>query len=78
MTGLRSQYDADRAEDLLIPTDYQTALNKNEVFCEMCGKTFYVDDFFFEQITRKIAETMENPFVCGECSITEEEISPRL
>lgn len=67
MQRLRSYYDADREIDFSIPTDYKVADNQNEIYCSMCGESFFVDDFIFEDVSRIIEETLENPFVCLEC-----------
>jgi hypothetical protein len=74
MNALRSFYDADRTEDFEQPTAFQTERNQNEVYCGVCGDTFFVDDLVFEQISRAVENTMENPFVCEDCRSAYEEM----
>lgn len=67
MERLRSYYDGDRQDKLSVPTTFRTDQNQNELYCSMCGETAYVNDVFFDDITRIIEETLENPFLCQEC-----------
>jgi hypothetical protein len=41
----------------------------------MCGESFFVDDFLFEDVSRVMEETLENPFVCEDCLDEYEELS---
>ncbi len=75
MTRLRSYYDADRENNSSIPTDYRTADNQNELYCGMCGETFFVDDYLFENVNKVIEETLENSFLCQNCLDEYEELS---
>ena len=77
MTRLRSFYDADRAENFSAPTNSRTAENRHEVFCGLCGETFYVDDSIFEHVNKEIEATMENPFVCEDCLEEYQELAHR-
>lgn len=74
MNGLRSFYDADRAEDFKQPTAFQTERSQNEVYCSVCGEMFFVDDISFENISRAVENTLENPFVCEDCRSAYEEM----
>ncbi len=67
MSRLRSFYDADRAEDFAQPTNYKTERNQNEIYCGVCGEMFFVDDISFEEISKTVEETLENPFICEDC-----------
>lgn len=78
MQRLRSYYDGDRDENFSLPTNHQTERNRHELYCGLCGESFFVDDFVFEDITRVIEETLENPFVCEDCLEEYEELSSAL
>lgn len=67
MQRLRSYYDGDRENKLSVPTNYQSGQNQNELYCSMCGDSYFVDDLIFEDVSRLIKETLENPFICREC-----------
>lgn len=67
MGRLRSYYDADRTEKFIHPTAFKTERNNNEIFCGFCGETFFIDDILFEETTRIIERTLENPFLCEDC-----------
>ena len=73
MGRLRSYYDADLSETGGQPTRVKTEENKNEVYCGACGEMFYVDDVQFEQMNKVIEETQENPFLCKDCELDNEE-----
>ena len=73
MGRLRSYYDADLSETGGQPTRVKTEENKNEVYCGACGEMFYVDDVQFEQRNKVIEETPENPFLCKDCQLDNEE-----
>lgn len=73
MGRLRSYYDADLSETGGQPTRVKTEENKNEVYCGACGEIFYVDDVQFEQMNKVIEETQENPFLCKDCELDNEE-----
>lgn len=75
MNKLRSFYDSDRIEKISLPTNYRTQRNQHEIYCGMCGELYYVDDIFFDRLTRKIAETSDNPFICEECLTEYNELS---
>ena len=77
MQRLRSFYDADRADNFSVPTNYRTGQNQHEVFCGLCGEAFYVDDSIFEQVNREIEATLENPFVCENCLEEYQELAHR-
>jgi uncharacterized protein YbaR (Trm112 family) len=77
MQRLRSFYDADRADKFSAPTNYRTAQNQHEVYCGLCGEAFYVDDSIFEHVNKELEETLENPFVCEDCSEEYQELSHR-
>ena len=74
MNALRSFYDADRTENFKQPTPFQTERNQHEVYCGECGEMFFVDDISFENISRAIENTLENPFVCEDCRSMYEEM----
>ena len=77
MSRLRSFYDGDRAGNPLLPTHFQTAQNRNEVYCSLCGAAFFVDDMLYETLIRVIGETLENPFICEDCLDEYEELAHR-
>ena len=66
MQRLRSYYDADRA-DMHVPTTFETEENKNELYCSMCGELFFVDALIFDDVSKAIEQTSENPFLCQKC-----------
>ena len=73
MERQRSFYDSDRIEQLQQPTRYRTSLNKNEVYCGMCGDIFFLDDVKFKGYRHVVEKTLENPFLCEECDFQNEE-----
>jgi len=73
MQRQRSFYESDRIEQLQQPTRYITQLNKNEVYCGMCGDVYFLDDVQFKTVNRVIENTLENPFLCQECEFERDE-----
>lgn len=67
MVRIRSFYDADREDKLNVPTFYKTEQNKYELICSDCGKSVFVNDLIFQDVTKIVEKTMENPFYCPEC-----------
>ena len=75
MERLRVYYDADRSEQIIRPTRFKTQQNANEIYCDMCGDGFFIDDVSFEEINKIIEETTENPFICEDCTEEYEELA---
>lgn len=67
MERIRSYYNADFEDNLSVPTIYPTGQNQNELYCSMCGENVFVNDMIFDEVTKIIEETSENPFLCVEC-----------
>jgi hypothetical protein len=64
---MRSYYDADYKDNLPVPTTHITEQNQNELYCSMCGENVFVNEMIFDEVTKMIEETSENPFLCAEC-----------
>jgi hypothetical protein len=75
MRRLRSYFEGDRENSFAVPTAYRTPENRNELFCSMCGESFFVDDLVFADVSRVIEKTLENPFVCEACLDEYEELA---
>jgi ribosomal protein S27AE len=75
MERIRAYYDVDQEKNFSVPTHYQTKLNKNEIFCSLCGDRVFVDDFIFADVSRAIEKTSENPFLCEDCLDEYEEMA---
>lgn len=75
MQRLRSYYDGDRENNLSAPTNYQSGQNQHELYCSICGDSYFVDDLIFENVNKLIKETLENPFICRECLEEYEELA---
>lgn len=73
MNRQRSFFESDRIEQLGQPTRYRTSINTNEVYCGMCGETYFLDDVSFTSVNRTIEVTRENPFLCQGCEFENEE-----
>ena len=66
MQKSRSFYEADRVTEMTA-TKFQTDQNKNAVYCSMCGDMLYVNSIVFDDVSRAIEKTSDNPFLCEEC-----------
>lgn len=75
MERIREYYDADRDNNFAVPTTYQTANNKNRLYCSMCGDKVYVDDLIYGDVNKIINKTRENPFLCEDCLSEYEEMA---
>lgn len=73
MDRQRSFFESDRIEQLQQPTRYRTSTNKNEVYCGVCGDTYFLDDIRYKTVNRTIEITLENPFLCQGCEFENEE-----
>ena len=67
MVKFRKEFDANRAEKRMEATDHPTEKNQFEVYCDMCGEMFFVDEIMFEKVNDAIREGFDNPFVCANC-----------
>lgn len=67
MVRLREEFDADRTESAMLVSEYPTEKTQFEVFCDMCGEVFFVDEITFEKVSDALREGFDNPFVCDEC-----------
>lgn len=67
MIRLREEYDASLAEKAMEASSYPTDKQQHEVFCDMCGEVFFVDELTGEKVRRALSEGFDNPFVCEDC-----------
>ena len=67
MVKVKEELDENRAEAAMQAAKYPTEKNQYDVFCDMCGEIFYVDEITFEKISAALREGFENPFVCDDC-----------
>lgn len=67
MIRLREEYDASRTENAMEISSFPTEKNQYEVFCDMCGEVYFVDELTFEKVGHALREGFDNPFVCDEC-----------
>jgi hypothetical protein len=72
---VKVELDANRAETAMQATDYPTERNQYDVYCDMCGEVFFVDEITFEIISDAFREGFDNPFVCDDCRDEPGEIS---
>lgn len=68
MVRLREEYDANRAENAMQVSNFPTETAKFEVYCDMCGERFFVDEATFSKVNRALSNGFDNPFVCDDCS----------
>lgn len=66
MTRTRAEFDADRQRRHL-PTSFETAENRYEMPCSLCGKAYYFDENSKIELDRHFERTDDNAFVCIEC-----------
>ena len=71
MQRSRSEFDGDRQRRHL-PLEYETAENRFEIPCSMCGTKYYFDENGKLDLETAMAEGGENNFVCVECEADEE------
>lgn len=74
MTRMRAEFDADRQRRHL-PTSYETAKNRYEVPCSICGKSYFFDENAKLDIERVLVEARDNSFVCIECEKEYEDLA---
>ncbi|MBS1792294.1 MAG: hypothetical protein JSS81_00490 [Acidobacteria bacterium] len=67
MVRLKGEFDANRAERAARATAYPTDNNQFEVYCDLCGEVFFVNELIFEKVNDALREGFENPFVCEDC-----------
>ena len=67
MDRIREFYDSGSASERIDPTPFQTDRNRNELYCRICGESFFVDDRLFDDVMRMTEEMLDNPFVCQGC-----------
>ena len=72
MQRLRSEFDGDR-QRWHLPLEFETAENRFEVPCSICGTRYYFDENGKLDLEKAINEGDENPFVCAECEADEDE-----
>jgi len=71
MQRSRSEFDGDRQRPHL-PLEFETAENRFEVPCSICGNKYYFDENGKLDLETAMAEGGENNFVCVECEADEE------
>lgn len=67
MVRIREEYDANRMENAMLVSHFPTDKTQFEVYCDMCGEQFFVDEITFEKVSHAIREGFDNPFVCEDC-----------
>jgi len=67
MTKVKEELDASRAETAMQASSYPTERNQFDVYCDMCGEVFFVDELTFEKVSEALREGFDNPFVCDDC-----------
>lgn len=67
MVKVREELDANRAETAMRETIYPTEKNNFEVYCDMCGEVFFVDQLTFDKVSSALREGFDNPFLCEDC-----------
>jgi hypothetical protein len=64
---VKAELDANRAETAMQAARYPTEKNQYDVYCDMCGEVFFVDEITFEKVSAALREGFDNPFVCDDC-----------
>ncbi len=67
MVKVKEELDAGRAEKAMQASKNPTERNQFDVYCDMCGEAFYVDEITFEKVSTALREGYDNPFVCDDC-----------
>lgn len=70
---LRQTLDADRYEEHKEATSFVTKGNRHAMKCGICFADCFVDNVTYENVCRAIEEGTDNPFVCDECRLADEE-----
>ena len=67
MVKVKEELDANRAETAMQATRHPTDRHEFDVYCDMCGEVFFVDEITFEKISLALREGFDNPFICDDC-----------
>ena len=70
---LRQTLDADLYEEHKGESSFETDQNRYAMKCGICFTDCFVDNVTYENVCRAIEEGTDNPFVCDECRISDEE-----
>lgn len=65
-TRLREEFDTDLNRPRRA-SEFRTTVARNEVLCEVCGKTFFVDDTEFSNAERANEHGVQKGFMCDDC-----------
>ena len=63
MVRLREELDEKWTEAGMQVSNYPTERNQFDVYCDMCGEVFFVDELTFEKVSEALREGFDNPFV---------------
>ncbi len=75
MTRVKEFYDADKTENIELPTTEPTKINTHPVYCGICGGKFFVGDVAIGHFNNVVEMSLENPFVCEDCESDYEDMS---
>lgn len=64
---LREEIDGDLVAEYVGITDFRTDVNRFEINCAECNRTYYADSETSDGIYRSIEQGLDNPFLCTEC-----------
>jgi hypothetical protein len=67
MVKVKAELDANRAETAMHSSRHPTEKNLYDVYCDMCGEVFFVDELTFEKVSAALREGFDNPFICDDC-----------
>ena len=64
---VKEELDANWAETAMQATKNPSERNQFEVYCDMCGEVFFVNEITFEKVSAALREGFDNPFICDDC-----------
>jgi hypothetical protein len=73
MQGTREQFDADRSEEVTPFAELPNGHRSYELNCGICNKLMFVDKPTYEHAVRSIEEGLDNPFVCDDCELADDD-----
>ncbi len=74
MPRVREELDADLLKLNELAAD-ETAENRHEIACRVCGRSLYVDAQTLVDFERDLEHDLDNQFICFECKQQEYEDS---
>jgi hypothetical protein len=76
MNGIvRDEVASDLCENYPTFSLYPSVHNRQEINCGACGRAYYTDKVNYETWLRAIEQGIDNPFVCDDCQLEENDLA---